>query len=113
MRRSAPELIAVSSECEFFIDYHSSQTGCDRSLRLGNELERKYGAKIVEQPRSTSTTHIIFKNGSVETKLFARKHNLPIVDPIWLEQCIRKRRLVKTDKYQVETDENQQPAGDR
>ncbi|UJR16500.1 hypothetical protein I4U23_003402 [Adineta vaga] len=97
------------SQCEFFIDYRSSQTGCDRSLRLGNELEKKYGAKIIEQPQSSTTTHIIFKNGTLETKLFAKKHNLPLLDPMWLEQCIRKRRLVKTDKYQVENDENQQP----
>ncbi|CAF1079355.1 unnamed protein product [Adineta ricciae] len=97
------------SQCEFFVDYRSSQTGCDRSLRLGQELESKYGAKIVEHPSNTTTTHIIFKNGNVETKLFAKKYNIPLLDPMWLEQSIRKRRLVKTDKYQIENDENIQP----
>ncbi len=99
-------------ECEFFIDYHSSQTGCDRSLRLGNELEKKYGAKIVEQPKVSTTTHIIFKNGNLETKLFAKKYHLPLLDPMWLENCIKKRRLIKFDKYLVDNDENQQPTGE-
>jgi len=99
-------------ECEFFIDYRSSQTGCDRSLRLGNELEKKYGANIVEQPRAPSTTHIIFKNGNFETKLFAKKYNIPLIDPLWLEHCIKKRRLIKYEKYQVGNDENQQPTGE-
>ncbi|CAF3632054.1 unnamed protein product [Rotaria sordida] len=97
------------SQCQFFIDYCSSQNGCDRSLRLGNELEKKYGANIVEQPQTSSTTHIIFKNGRLETKLFAKKYNIPLIDPIWLEHCIKKRRLIKIDKYQVKNDENQQP----
>ena len=52
-----------SLECEFFIDYISSQNGSDRSLRLGNELQKKYGAKVVEQPNPSTTTHIVFKNG--------------------------------------------------
>ncbi|CAF3716601.1 unnamed protein product [Rotaria sp. Silwood1] len=99
------------SQCQFFIDYRSSQNGCDRSLRLGNELEKKYGANIVEQPQVSSTTHIIFKNGNLETKLFAKKYNIPLVDPMWLEHSIKKRRLIKIDKYQVQNDENQQPAG--
>jgi hypothetical protein len=99
-------------ECEFFIDYHSSQNGSDRSLRLGNQLETKYGAKIVEQPDISLTTHIIFKNGSLQTKLFAKKYNLPLIDPIWLEYCIKKRRLIKFDKYQIVNDENQQPTGE-
>lgn len=98
-------------ECQFFIDYRSSQTGCDRSLRLGNELETKYGANIVEQPQASATTHIIFKNGNLQTKLFAKKHNIPLIDPMWLEHCIKKRRLIKIDKYQINNDENQQPAG--
>ncbi|CAF3310274.1 unnamed protein product [Rotaria socialis] len=98
------------SQCQFFIDYRSSQNGCDRSLRLGNELEKKYGANIVEQPHASSTTHIIFKNGNLETKLYANKNNIPLVDPMWLEHCIKKRRLIKIDKYQVVNDENQQPA---
>ncbi|CAF4370906.1 unnamed protein product, partial [Adineta steineri] len=97
------------SQCEFFIDYRSSQDGCDRSLRLGNELENKYGAKIVEQPQSSSTTHIIFKNGTLETKLFAQKYNIPLIEPIWLEHCIKKRRLIDLKKYQVINDENQPP----
>ncbi|CAF0844875.1 unnamed protein product [Adineta steineri] len=97
------------SQCEFFIDYRSSQDGCDRSLRLGNELENKYGAKIVEQPQSSSTTHIIFKNGTLETKLFAQKYNIPLIEPLWLEHCIKKRRLIDLKKYQVINDENQPP----
>lgn len=98
-------------ECEFFIDYRSTQTGCDRSLRLGNELQTHYGAKIVEVPNVPSTTHIIYKNGNFQTKLFARKYNLPLIDPLWVEECINRRRLVKFDKYQVENVdvENQQP----
>lgn len=103
--------LKFSLECEFFVDYRSSQTGCDRSLRLGQELESKYGAKIVEHPSNTTTTHIIFKNGSIETKLFAKKYNIPLLDPMWLEQSIRKRRLVKMDKYRIENDENIQPTG--
>ncbi len=99
-------------ECEFFIDYYSSQNGCDRSLRLGNQLENKYGAKIVEQPNASSTTHIIFKNGNLQTRLFAKKYKLPLIDPLWLEDCIRKRRLIKLDKYQVANEENQQPTGE-
>ncbi|CAF3771147.1 unnamed protein product [Rotaria sp. Silwood1] len=47
----------------------------------------------------------------VETKLFAKKYNIPLVDPMWLEHSIKKRRLIKIDKYQVQNDENQQPAG--
>lgn len=30
---------------------------------------------------------------------------------MWLEHCIKKRRLIKIDKYQINNDENQQPAG--
>lgn len=104
-------------ECEFFIDYRSTQTGCDRSLRLGNQLQTNYGAKIIEVPDASSTTHIIYKNGSLQTKLFAKKYNLPLIDPLWLEKCINKRRLVKFHKYRVEPDddddeENQQPVED-
>ena len=98
-----------SLECEFFIDYISSQNGSDRSLRLGNELQKKYGAKVVEQPNPSTTTHIVFKNGNLQTKLFAKKHNLPLLDPMWLEKCIEKRRLVSLDKYIVENDENVPP----
>ncbi len=104
--------IFIWLECEIFIDYYSNQKGCDRSLRLGNELTQKYGAKIVEQPRASSTTHIIFKNGNLETKLFAKKYNLPLIDPLWVEHCIKKRKLIKLDKYHVINDENQQPTGE-
>ena len=99
-----------SLEYEFFIDYLSTQTGCDRSLRLGNELKTRYGAKIVEVPNASSTTHIIFKNGSYQSKLFARKYNLPLIDPLWLEKCIDKRRLVRYKEHLVNIDdlENQQ-----
>jgi hypothetical protein len=99
-------------ECEFFIDYHSSKNGCDRSLRLGNELLKKYGANIVDQPHVSTTTHIIFKNGTSETKLFAKRQNIPLIDPMWLECCINKRRLIKLDKYLVINDENQNPTGE-
>jgi hypothetical protein len=78
---------------------------------LANQLEKKYGANIVEQPQISTTTHIIFKNGRLETKLFAQRQNIPMIDPMWLEHCIKKRRLVKFDKYQVANDENQQPTG--
>lgn len=100
------------AQCEFFIDYISSQNGSDRSLRLGNELEKKYAAKIVEQPNSSTTTHIIFKNGNIQTKLFAKKHNLPLLDPMWLEKCIEKRRLVSLDKFIVNNDENLPPSSE-
>lgn len=99
-----------SLECEFFIDYRSTQTGCDRSLRLGHELKTKYGAKIVEVPNASSTTHIIFKNGTYQSKLFARKYNLPLIDLLWLEECINKRRVVGYKKNLVDIGdlENQQ-----
>lgn len=99
--------VSFRSDCEFFIDYVSSQTGCDRSLRLGNELEKKYAAKIVERPHPTTTTHLIFKNGNLQTKLFAQKHRIPLLDPLWLESSIRRRRLVSFDNYRVPFDENQ------
>jgi len=103
-------IFSFSLECEFFIDYISSRTGSNCSLRLGNELTKHYGANIVEQPLS-STTHIIFKNGSIETKLFAKRHNIPLIDPAWLEDCTKKRRLVRYDKHLVPNDENQNPTG--
>jgi hypothetical protein len=31
---------------------------------------------------------------------------------MWLENCIKKRRLIKFDKYLVDNDENQQPTGE-
>jgi hypothetical protein len=34
--------------------------GCDRPFRLGNELTKKYGADIVEQPHVSTTKHIFF-----------------------------------------------------
>lgn len=102
-----------SLECEFFIDYYSTQTGLDRSLRLGNELKTKYGAKIVEIPNASSTTHIIFQNGSYQSKLFAKKYNLPLIHPLWLEKCLDKRRLVRYKDYLVHIDDldNPSPAG--
>ena len=105
------EIEMIFVDCEFFIDYHSSQTGCDRSLRLGNELAKKYGAKIVEQPNPLTTTHLIFKNGQLQTKLFAQKYRIPLLDPLWLESSIRKKRLVSIEKYQIPFDENQCQTG--
>lgn len=95
---------SIDLECEFFIDYRSSQNGCDRSLRLGKELEKKYGARVVEHPSPQSTTHCIFKNGKIETKLFAEKYRIPLLDPLWLESSIKKRRLVSMDKYRIPFD---------
>lgn len=94
-------------ECEFFIDYRSSQTGHDRSDHLGEELKRKYGARVVRHPDPSTTTHLIFKNGHDETVSFAQKHKIPLVDPMWLEHSIRKKRLVSIDRYRVAYDENQ------
>lgn len=104
-------IFSFDLECEFFIDYRSSQDGCDRSLRLGKDLKEKYGANIVEHPQSSTTTHIIFKNGHFQTKLFAKKHQIPLIDPMWLEYCIKKRKVAKYDKYLVVNDENEQPKG--
>ena len=74
-------------------------------------MKCKYGAHIVEQPNPSTTTHLIFKNGSIQTKLFSQKYNLPLIDPIWLEHSIKKRRLLPLDKYRVSYNENQSMKG--
>jgi hypothetical protein len=50
---------------------------------------------------------LIFKNGNLQTKLFAQTHQIPLLDPLWLESSIRRRRLVSFDNYRVPFDENQ------
>ena len=101
--------LALFSDCEFFVDCISSSTGSDRSLRLANEWKTKYGLRIVDQPRLDTTTHVIFKNGRIQTRTFAQKRGIPLLDPAWLEDCLREKRLLPVENYRVGEERNVNP----
>lgn len=101
--------VDLFSACEFFIDCISSSTGSDQSLRLANEWKKKYGLRIVDQPRLDTTTHVIFKNGQIQTRVFAQKKGIPLLDPAWIDDCLRKKCLLPVENYRVSEERNVNP----
>ncbi|VEL37029.1 unnamed protein product [Protopolystoma xenopodis] len=72
------------------------QSVIDRLNRLGANIS-VLGPKV---------THIIFKHGSNETKLWAQRHRVYLVDPAWIKACFDQMKRVLESLFAVKEKED-------
>lgn len=58
--------------------------------RLGASVRRRLGPSV---------THVVFREGRVSTRNQARQRGIPVVGPLWAEECRSQNRLVTPDRF--------------
>lgn len=58
--------------------------------RLGANVRRRLGPSV---------THVVFREGRVSTRNQARQRGIPVVGPLWAEECRSHNRLVTPDRF--------------
>lgn len=58
--------------------------------RLGAKVRRRLGRDV---------THVVFREGRVSTRNQARQRSIPVVGPLWAEECRSQNRLVSPDRF--------------
>lgn len=75
-------------------------------VRVGTEdvsaaiegLLTRLGAKVCRS-LGRNVTHVVFREGRVSTRNQARQRSIPVVGPLWAEECRSQNRLVSPDRF--------------
>lgn len=92
-----PEIREVFQKCRVYVEVKSGND--DRSGGIRNRL-MKEGIEV-DAKLNKGTTHVIFKDGLLSTYKQAKKQGISIVNLLWVDACLKQKRLVDTDKYQI------------
>lgn len=92
-----PEIRDVFANCRIFVEVRSGND--DRSVGIRSRLTKE-GIQVDARLNKT-TTHVIFKDGLLSTYKQAKKQGAAIVNLLWVDTCLKQKRLVDTDKFKI------------
>lgn len=75
-----------------FIDIHNSGDS-QSSTDILEEKIKEMGGRVV-QMKTKTVTHYIFLNGHATTVTTAQSNGKPLVSPLWVNECEKKKKLI-------------------